>query len=151
MTESDGGATVDVTVETVIRRAPPDVAAFANDPTNAPRWYANITSVEWKTEPPVGVGSEVAFVARFLGRVLRYTYEVVEHSPSTFVMRTAQGPFPMETTYRYEATADGYTRMTLQNRGRPSGFSRLAAPVMRVAMRRATTKDLAALKRLLEA
>ena len=93
----------------------------------------------------------MAFVARFLGRVLRYTYEVVEHSPSTFVMRTAQGPFPMETTYRYEATEDGHTRMTLQNRGRPSGFSRLAAPVMRMAMRRATIKDLAALKRLLEA
>src|SRR3954466_5486426 len=93
---------VDVTVENVILRPPEVVAAYASDPTNAPEWYANIASVEWKTEPPVQTGSKVAFVAHFLGRTLRYTYEVVEHSPTSFVMRTAEGPFPMETSYRYE-------------------------------------------------
>jgi hypothetical protein len=45
---------------------------------------------------------------------------------------------------------DGTTRMTLRNRGTPSGFSRLVAPFVRLAMRRATSKDLAALKQILE-
>jgi hypothetical protein len=40
--------------------------------------------------------------------------------------------------------------MSLRNRGRPAGFSRLAAPFMAHAVRRSNTKDLAALKRLLE-
>ena len=44
--------------------------------------------------------------------------------------------------------ADGV--LTLRNDGAPSGFSRLAAPVLATAMRRATTKDLAALKTILE-
>ena len=119
-------------------------------PDHAPQWYANISEVRWETPGPLRVGTEVAFVARFLGRDLRYTYEVVEHSPESLMMRTTEGPFPMETSYRYERVADGVTRMTLRNRGTPSGFSRLGAPVVRLAMRRATTKDLAALKRVLE-
>lgn len=142
---------VDVQVETTISRPPAAVAAFAGDPSNAPRWYANIRSVDWQTPPPVRVGSRMDFVAHFLGRRLGYTYEVVELEPERIlVMRTADGPFPMETTYTWEAAGDG-TRMTLRNRGTPSGFAKVTAPVMERAMRRATTKDLARLKALMEA
>ena len=65
-------------------------------------------------------------------------------------MRTAEGPFPMETSYEWTAAGDGRTRMTLRNRGEPSGFASVAGPMMAAAMRRANTKDLANLKRLLE-
>ena len=142
---------VDVVNEIVINRPPEAVAEFAADPANVPRWYANIESVEWETEPPVRLGSKIAFRARFMGRTLAYTYEVVELVPNArFVMRTAQGPFPMETTYTWEPEG-GATRMTLRNRGEPAGFSKIAGPLMSSAMSRATRKDLAALKRLLEA
>ena len=142
---------VDVQVETVVARAPAEVAAYAGDPTNAPEWYVNIRSVQWGTEPPVRVGSRMDFVAGFLGRRLAYTYEVVELVPGErLVMRTADGPFPMETTYTWEPAGEGATRMTLRNRGTPSGFAGLAAPVMERAMRRATTKDMARLKHLKE-
>jgi hypothetical protein len=143
-------APVDVVTSTVINRPVADVAAYASDPTNAPRWYVNIKSVEWKTAPPARVGSRVAFLAEFLGRKIAYTYEIVELTPQSMVMRTAEGPFPMETSYTWEP-ADGGTRMTLRNHGTPSGFSSLAAPFMARAMRRANEKDLAALKQLLEA
>lgn len=150
MTDPDDAPTVDVVVAEVIRRPLDVVATYACDPSNAPTWYAKISDVEWKTAPPLRVGSEVAFVARFLGRELRYTYAIVEHTADSLVMRTAQGPFPMETSYRFEPASDGATRMTLRNRGNPSGFSRFVAPFMRTAMRRAVRKDLAALKQLLE-
>jgi hypothetical protein len=141
---------VDVQTDTVIRRPVGEVAGYAGDPTNAPEWYANISSVEWRTPPPLAVGSCMDFVATFLGRRLAYTYEVVELVPGArLVMRTAQGPFPMETTYTWEPV-DGGTRMTLRNRGRPSGFAAVAGPVMTAAMRRANTKDLARLRELLE-
>ncbi|TFV92882.1 ATPase [Blastococcus sp. CT_GayMR20] len=142
---------VDVLTETVIRRPVREVSAYAADPTNAPEWYVNIASVEWETPPPVAVGSRMAFVARFLGRRLAYTYEVTELVPGErLVMRTAQGPFPMETTYTWQALDDGATRMTLRNRGRPSGFAAVAGPVMAAAMRRANQQDLARLRSLLE-
>ena len=142
---------VDVHSEIVIERPVAAVAAFAGDPTNAPRWYVNIESVEWRTAPPLAVGSRLAFVAHFLGRRLAYTYEVIELLPGArLTMRTAEGPFPMETTYSWEPTAAGATRMTLRNRGRPAGFSTLLAPLMAPLIARANRKDLAALKRLLE-
>lgn len=142
---------VDVLTETVIDRAPDEVAAYAGDPSNAPRWYVNIKSVEWKTAPPMRVGSQLAFVARFLGRRLAYTYEIVDLVLGhRLVMRTAQGPFPMETTYTWEPVGEGQTRMTLRNRGEPAGFSKITAPLMAAAMRRANRKDLARLKWLLE-
>ena len=142
---------VDVITETTIERPCADVAAYAGDPTNAPEWYANISSVRWQTEPPVRVGSRMDFVARFLGRTLAYTYEVVELVPGQrLVMRTAHGPFPMETTYTWQPITGTRTRMTVRNRGEPAGFRRIAAAVMAAAMRRANEKDLANLKRIME-
>jgi uncharacterized protein YndB with AHSA1/START domain len=141
----------DVNTEVVIDRAPADVYAFACDPDNAPEWYVNIASVEWKTPAPLRVGTRVAFVAHFLGRRLAYTYEVSELVPGRrLVMQTSEGPFPMETTYTWSAQGSG-TRMTLRNRGAPRGFSKVVAPFMAGSMRRANERDLARLKAILEA
>ena len=143
---------VDVLTVTEIGRPREEVAAYSADPDNETSWYENIERVEWKTPPPLQVGSQLAFVARFMGRQLAYTYEVQEFDPGQrFVMRTSEGPFPMETTYLWESTPAGGTRMTLRNRGEPSGFGRIAAPVMARAMRGANRKDLARLRALLEA
>ena len=142
---------VDVVTEIVIQRPIGGVAAYAADPSNAPDWYDNIDSVDWKTSPPPQVGSQVEFVARFLGRTLRYTYEITDFVPGErVVMRTQQGPFPMETTYVWAPESDDATKMTLRNRGEPAGFSTLMAPLMKPAMRRANRKDLAKLKMILE-
>jgi uncharacterized membrane protein len=143
---------VDVVTEIVIARPVDEVFTYAADPSNTPHWYDNIDSVEWKSPPPAQVGSLVEFVARFLGRTLRYTYEFVELvRDERLVMRTQQGPFPMETTYLWERASPDSTRMTLRNRGEPAGFSKLMAPIMKPAMRRANRKDLVKLKAILEA
>jgi uncharacterized membrane protein len=142
---------VDVLSEIEIDRPRDQVALYASDPDKAPEWYENIKSVEWETPRPLGGGSRFAFVAQFLGRRLAYTYEVREHVPGErFVMSTAVGPFPMETTYQWQDASGDGTLMTLRNRGNPSGFGSLAAPVIAAAMRRANGKDLTRLKSLLE-
>lgn len=143
--------TVDILTSAVIAAPPEVVAAYAADPVNAPEWYANIASAALLTDPPLRVGSRVAFAAQFLGRRLEYTYEIAEYVPgSVLVMRTADGPFPMETTYTWARHGEDETTMTLRNRGRPSGFAKVAAGVLGAAMRRANTKDLAALKARIE-
>jgi hypothetical protein len=141
---------MDVVTDIVIDRSPDVVAAYAANPDNVPDWYGNIKSVEWVTERPVRVGARIAFVAHFLGKTLAYTYEVTELDARHLVMRTAQGPFPMETTYTWQSAGEGKTRMTLRNRGEPAGFSKWVAPFMAVAVRRANQKDLALLKQRLE-
>ena len=142
---------VDVQTTMVIDRPVEEVAAYAIDPTNAPEWYANIESVRWETPPPPALGTRVTFIARFLGRRLEYTYEFVDLvNDERLTMRTAEGPFPMETTYTWTPVSSGATRMSLRNRGEPAGFSKVIAPFMAPAMRRANRKDLAQLKTILE-
>jgi uncharacterized membrane protein len=142
---------VDVQCELTIPRPRAEVATYAADPDNTRSWYANIKAVEWQTPRPLAVGSRLAFIATFLGRRLSYTYEIRELVPGEgLVMSTAEGPFPMETTYIWADAPGGATRMTLRNRGEPAGFSKVAAPLMSVAVRRANRKDLQRLKRILE-
>jgi hypothetical protein len=142
---------VDVRTRIDIDRPRDQVAAFAVDPDTATRWYANIKRVTWKSAPPLAVGSLVEFAAEFLGRPLVYTYEVKEHMPGErFVMATAEGPFPMRTTYTWRDAPGGGTTMELRNDGEPSGFKAIAAPLMKAAMRRENRKDLQRLKELLE-
>jgi uncharacterized membrane protein len=144
--------TVDVTTEIVIGRPVGVVAAYVADPSNAPAWYQNIMTVTWETSPPLQAGSKLTFSARFLGRHLRYTYEITDFVPGErLVMRTAQGPFPMETTYTWQPTGEDSTRMTLRNRGEPAGFPRFAAPLMAAAIRHANRKDLRKLRAVLQA
>ena len=143
---------VDVETELTIDRGRAEVAAYAIDPDNAPEWYANIESVELETPRPVVVGSRMRFTARFMGRQLVYTYRVEELVPGErLVMRTDEGPFPMETTYSWTDAGADATTMTLRNRGEPAGFAKVGTPLMEAAMRRANRKDLIQLKRILEA
>jgi len=142
---------VDVVTEINIHSPLKQVAEYAANPDNAPEWYVNIKSVEWQTSKPLTIGSQISFKAHFLNKELAYIYEVVEFSPShKLVMKTADGPFPMETTYIWESIDNNGTRMTLRNRGNPTGFSKLFTPFMGLMMKRANKKDLEKIKYILE-
>jgi len=141
---------VNIKTEIIIHRPLKEVAEFASNPDNAPRWYQNIKYVSWKTVPPLAVGSEIAFIAIFMGSELAYTYKVVEINDNRFVMQTSEGPFPMKTTYEWEKVYENSTRMTLTNSGNPSGFSKLLSPIMGMMIKKENKKDLERLKAILE-
>ena len=142
---------VDVLTEIMIHAPIDKVSGYATNPDNAPKWYVNINSAEWQTPKPLIIGSLIAFKAQFLGKELAYVYEIVELIPGQkLVMRTANGPFPMETTYTWEPIEDNKTRMTLQNKGIPTGFSKIFTPFMSLMMEKANNKDLKRIKGILE-
>ncbi len=141
---------MDVTVSGEVARPPEEVAGFAMNPENEPRWIGGIQSTRLLTPPPVGVGTEVERVASFLGRRFSYVLKADEFEPGHHVvMSTVRGPFPMRVTYRFEPVPSG-TRVTNRVQGDTGGFYRLAGPLMERAVKRSLTRDLATLKRLLE-
>ena len=142
---------VDVTVQTTIDRPRADVASFATDPANDTRWVLALSSARKLTDGPVGPGARVERVASFLGRRIEYVNEVTELVPGRRLeMRSIKAPFPMNVTYEFE-DRDGGTLMRIHTEGDAGGFYRLAGPVLAAAVRRGVARDLAALKRLLEA
>jgi len=141
---------VDVTTSIEILLPVGEVSQYTSNPDNAPEWYVNIKSVDWKTPKPLSVGSQIAFIAHFLGKKLSYTYEVIEMTDKKFTMKTSEGPFPMETTYTGDKVNQSATKMTLHNRGNPRGFSKFFSPFMTMMMRKANLKDLKKLKAILE-
>lgn len=142
---------MNITTTIVIECPIATVASYAGDPSNTPEWCRRIESAEWQTDPPITLGSQITFHARFMGKRLVYTSEVVEFTPGEQVAtRTAPGPFPINTTYTWRAVGDRVTHMTLRNHAEPKGFSRLIAPMVTIVIRRAMLQELAQLKRVLE-
>jgi hypothetical protein len=140
----------DVSVETTIERRPEDVAAYVMDPRHDASWIGALTQVEVLTDGPVGKGTRVRRVARFLGRSIEYVNEIVEYAPPRrLVTRSVKAPFPMTVMYEFEPAGAG-TRMRITTDGDAGGFYRLAQPLLDRQVRRGVAADLAGLKRLLE-
>jgi hypothetical protein len=141
---------VDVTEETAIRRHRDEVAAFAMDPANDRRWIGALTEVRKLTDGPVGPGTQVSRVARFLGRRIDYVNEIREYEPGRrLVMRSVSAPFPMTVTYEFDGAPSGATAR-IRAQGDAGRFYALAGPLLGAMVRRGLRRDLATLKGLME-
>ncbi len=141
---------VAVSVTITIRRPREVVAAYLFDSANDPRWIGGLRSARTLTPGPIAVGSQVERVARFLGRRIEYVNEVVDLSPERLEMRSVKAPFPMHVTYSLRERGDT-TEIMNQVDGDVGRFFGLLRPLVRRAMRRNISKDLARLRDQVEA
>ena len=141
---------IDIKVEVLIHRSREDVTSYAMNPDNDPVWISGIVEAKMLTDPPLGRGTQVSRVARFLGKRIEYVLEVVDYDPSSLMqMKSVKGPFPMEVFYQFEE-ADEATLARIRVQGEASGFFRIAGPIMARSVKKNITNDLKALKLLLE-
>ena len=140
-----------VAVTKDIERPAGDVFAFVSNFENNPRWQRGMRSCRWTSAPPHGVGSTYDQVARFLGKEIVSSFEVVEHDPGRRVKITSTaGPFPITETRVVAPRGERGATVTAVVEGDASGFFRLAAPVLRLLVERSVRGDYGRLKDLLE-
>ena len=120
------------------------------DVANEPDWIGGVVQSQMLSDAPLGEGTRVARVAKFLGRRIEYVNEVIEYEDnSRLVMKSVSGPFPMRISYEFrDAHDDTLARIRVQ--GEASGFFRLASPLLAPMVRRSVQRDLDTLKSLLE-
>jgi hypothetical protein len=142
---------VEVAVERLIGAERDRVAAYAMDPRNDADWIGALTEVNVLGDGPVGAGTRVERVARFLGRRIEYVNEIEEYEPPRhLLMRSVKAPFPMTVLYEFELAGEG-TRMRITTGGDASGFYKLAGPLLSRQVERGVAADLERLKKILEA
>ncbi len=139
-----------VTAEVFVDRPPEWVFEFVSNFENNPRWQGGMVEARWLTPPPLVVGSQYEQVAKFLGRRIVSTFEVVALEPGRLVKATTiESSFPITFTRRVEPEGTG-SRVSALVEGDASGFFRIAEPVLRWLVERSVRADYARLKELLE-
>jgi uncharacterized membrane protein len=141
---------VQVSIE--IARPAREVFAYLEDVTNNPKWLKGMRSCAWTTDPPVRVGSRYEQTAHFLGKEIRTNFEVIAHEPghSMTIESLPGSSFPITVTRRVDPIDTTRCRVTETVGGDPSGFYRVAQPLLRAMVARNIRRDYRNLKVLLE-
>jgi uncharacterized protein YndB with AHSA1/START domain len=117
-------------VVTVIDRPVDQVFAFLVDSGKTADWTPGLTEARQTSDGPVGVGTTVLFIGKFLGRGFESLSEVTDYVPNEkFSSKTTSGPIHLEVDSTL-AAADGGTRLATVYRGESRGFFKLAEPVI---------------------
>ena len=134
-----------------IERPAAEVFAFVSEFPNNPRWQRGMQSCRWTSEPPLRVGSTYCQHARFLGKDVYQSFEIVDLVPGRRIgFRSMSGSFPISVVRTVEALGEKSSRFTEAVEGDARGFYRIASPVLQVLVRSSVKRDFPVLKRLLE-
>jgi uncharacterized protein YndB with AHSA1/START domain len=141
---------IETVVTREIARPADEVFAFVADASNNPRWQFGMQRCTRTSEPPIRVGSTYDQHARFLGRDIVSTFEVVELVPDRRIrIRTLESPMPIDVVREVEPLAAGRARVRATVRGGPTGTLRLLDPLTKVLVQRSVRRDYERLAALL--
>ena len=141
-----------IRVETSVHidRPSDEVFAFISNFENNPLWQSGQIEARFTSEGPLQVGSTYDQVAKFLGRQIVSTFEVLEYEPGRKVKATSiAGSFPITFTRMVEP-AGGGANVSAVVEGDSSGFFKLAEPLLARMVQRSVEMDYRNLKRIME-
>ena len=135
----------------VLRRPAADVAEFVTTPENDPLWVVACAGIRRRDPGPIRLGSRLSERVRLFGVVVPYEWEVTRLEPAREITYTSRkGLVPMVITIAVDSRGDDATvRQRIELR--VPRFVPLAAKVARAIARREARRNLAMLKRRLEA
>ena len=140
-----------VELSETINRPVDRVFEYVSTPENDPRWVLASLRHEKLSPGPMRVGSITEEDVGFLGRRMRYVWEVTQYEPpAAFALRSISGPLPSTIRLQLGSLDGGGTVLTLVAAARLRGVYSLMGPVMKWVARRQVETQLRTLKTLLE-
>lgn len=141
---------VNVETSIIINRPIEEVFAFVTDIRNSSLWDSGLVDIQQTPQSPLGMGTRITEVRKFLGRKMETNSEVVEYEPPTkYTRKGTGGPFPITGSLTFEPTAEG-TKLTWIFKMQPGGFFALAEPLIARSLKKALESGLGTAKGLLE-
>ena len=139
---------IDTTI--IIERPATEVFDYIADMSKNPTWQRGQRSCVWTSEPPLAVGSTYDQVAKFLGREIRSSFEVVEYEPDRIRIVSTEGTMPIDVTRTVAPEGADRCSVSAIVSGEPPGAMRLLGPALSAIVRRSVAADYRRLKKLLE-
>ena len=134
-----------------INRSVDAIFEYASTPRNDPTWVLASLRHEMLSPAPMRLDSITEEDVGFMGRRMRYVWEVTHYEPPTdFALRSVSGPLPATIRLRLEPIDGGAARLTLVGDAQLRGVFGLVAPLMERVARRQVATQLRTLKELLE-
>ena len=141
---------IKVEASIVIQKPVGEVFAYSNDPANNAKWQEGLVESKVTSSGPIGVGTQITDVRKFLGQKMDSKLEVTAYQPNKRVsLKTVSGPIRFEITQLYEP-ADGGTKITLLGEGEPGGLFKLAEGAVKKQFENQLQGDLGRLKKVME-
>ncbi len=127
------------------------VFEYVSTPENDPTWVPASLRHEKLSPGPMRVGSITEEDVGFLGRRMRYAWEITQYEPPTaFALRSILGPIPATICVFLESLDGARTRVTLVADMQLHGAYKPMEPMMRWVAQRQFGTQLRTLKNLLE-
>ena len=136
----------------MIKRPIEEAFAVLANLENDVKWHSAFVETRNTSGGSLGVGASFLVFEGLLGRRTGGTvYEVTEYEPNRIAAwETVSGPLQLKFWRTFERV-DGGTRFAVRYEGEPSGFLRLAWPLITRFVKRQQGGDMRKLKELMEA
>lgn len=127
------------------------VFEFVTTPENDEQWLVGVKAKK-TVDGPTKVGSTSETEVRFLGKLIKTTFEVTEFKPfKKIAVKTVSGPVRMNSEETFESVAKGQTKVTVHGEAHAAGLFKLAEPVIERMAQRQWETSFENLKDVLEA
>ncbi len=139
------------TSEVIVNRSAADVFDVVADMSRNPEWQKGMKSCVWTSDGPIGIGSTYDQVARFAGKEILTSFEVVEFEAGDRIrIKSTKSTFPLDITREVHSINDGSSRVVATVAGEPGGLMKLLRPITKLMVTRSVRGDYARLKSQLE-
>lgn len=125
------------------------VYALLTDVSRHPEWIEEMETITRAPELPLRVGSSYEHTAKYFGRTVTITMEVIALEPDKLIRFSSTGTMPTVTTWRLEPEGNR-TRLHFTFEGEPGELYDMIAPGLEGSIKRGFETQIANLQKLLD-